>query len=944
MAWVMALACLGLLLVYPCEAHAVPANNHETLEGNAGGCRSMTFDLLRPEDLPSDGAIGVPGSEQSEPQLTAMSEGDAGTNTYLPLVMIAVGFEGQPYDDTHDWYSIIYNGERSLSQYYKDMSFEKFTFAPVQETSAFDVEGNTNQADQVNDGVIHVTLEREKTKYWEANNIRSQDIEMLECFAEALKKAGSFIDFASYDSNGDGVIQTSELAVGFVVAGKDAAIQGGNTGAHKEEYMWPHAWFFSDCTHDGAPDVPIIDGVAVDNYIAIAEYGEGKGGAYTHDPIGTLAHELAHYLGLPDLYPTAHIGMFDPWADYSVGDMSLLDNGCYGTSLEGDYVPFSLDIWSRVKLGWVDPVTLDDDSEPPFKIAGSFSSTTDPIVYRLDTANDGEYYLIENHRFTGWDEGMSSFYTSAAAEGEDHGGGLVLWHIDDNIIDKYSGDNQINDYNHHPGVMPLYLEKDAEGNVCTIGTSVNTNRPFFDADSWGRDVMLPTYGTMDKDEPADRTPSSDLILALESGSAPVMDFHVHALFPMVLWNTGYSSATMSGMCYVDFSETLDLETTTNITSEVVKRPSSTEAGQLRYTAHFKTDNWEEEAYAMIPPLDEEALNARDAAFTELVDIINNANTTLAQGAYTSESFDALKDAIAAANALFEDDTTVAEDIKAAEADILQKLRLLVPVNIAEQGPSAQDEEAAWRQAVYDLAELLTKIYGSSDAEAYKSAAYETFMAVVDQAYEVLANEDATTEELADAKTKVVRAQTLLEKSGKRIQIKAAVVSGLSNVTYNGKDFKPAPVVTLKDKELVAGTDYTVSYTGNKNAGKATVKVVGAGDYIGEAAGSFTIAKAANPLAVRGKTGTVKLAKLNKKAQRLATNKVFGITKKGVGAMSYKKVSGNAKIVVSKKTGQVLVKKGLKKGTYKVKVQVTAAGNANYLASKAKTVVIKVKVA
>ena len=38
-----------------------------------------------------------------------------------------------------------------------------------------------------------------------------------------------------------------------------------------------------------------------------------------------------------------------------------------------------------------------------------------------------------------------------------------------------------------------------------------------------------------------------------------------------------------------------------------------------------------------------------------------------------------------------------------------------------------------------------------------------------------------------------------------------------------------------------------------------------------------------------------------------------------------------------------VKKGLKKGKYKVKVKVTAAGNANYEASGAKTVTFTVKV-
>ncbi len=44
-----------------------------------------------------------------------------------------------------------------------------------------------------------------------------------------------------------------------------------------------------------------------------------------------------------------------------------------------------------------------------------------------------------------------------------------------------------------------------------------------------------------------------------------------------------------------------------------------------------------------------------------------------------------------------------------------------------------------------------------------------------------------------------------------------------------------------------------------------------------------------------------------------------------------------------KTGKITVKKGTKKGTYRIKVEVMAAGNGNYLASKAKTVSVKVKV-
>lgn len=107
--------------------------------------------------------------------------------------------------------------------------------------------------------------------------------------------------------------------------------------------------------------------------------------------------------------------------------------------------------------------------------------------------------------------------------------------------------------------------------------------------------------------------------------------------------------------------------------------------------------------------------------------------------------------------------------------------------------------------------------------------------------------------------------------------------------------------------------------------------------------TVTTAKYANPLKIKAKTATVKYSKLKKKNQTLAVTKVIKFTKKGQGTISYAKASGNKKITINKKTGKVTVKKGLKKGTYKVKVKVKAAGNKNYKASAVKAVTFKVKV-
>ena len=102
-------------------------------------------------------------------------------------------------------------------------------------------------------------------------------------------------------------------------------------------------------------------------------------------------------------------------------------------------------------------------------------------------------------------------------------------------------------------------------------------------------------------------------------------------------------------------------------------------------------------------------------------------------------------------------------------------------------------------------------------------------------------------------------------------------------------------------------------------------------------------KLSNPLKIKGKTAIVKYSKLKKKAQKLSISKTITFANKGKGTLKYAKASGNKKISINKKTGKVTVKKGLKRGIYKVKVKVKAAGNSDYNPSKVKTVTFRIKV-
>ena len=157
------------------------------------------------------------------------------------------------------------------------------------------------------------------------------------------------------------------------------------------------------------------------------------------------------------------------------------------------------------------------------------------------------------------------------------------------------------------------------------------------------------------------------------------------------------------------------------------------------------------------------------------------------------------------------------------------------------------------------------------------------------------------------------------------------------------------VLSADGKLLTEGTDYVAYYVNDETgddvtefpqaAGLYKVTIIGKGEYYGTAQPWLDYVKVGkkNPMTVKAKTVKAKA----KKKTVVKTTKAFTV-KKAQGKATYKKVSGNSKITVAK-NGKVTVKKGLKKGkTYKVKVKVSAPGNANYLSIE-KTVTLKVKI-
>ena len=156
-------------------------------------------------------------------------------------------------------------------------------------------------------------------------------------------------------------------------------------------------------------------------------------------------------------------------------------------------------------------------------------------------------------------------------------------------------------------------------------------------------------------------------------------------------------------------------------------------------------------------------------------------------------------------------------------------------------------------------------------------------------------------------------------------ISGAQITNLQNYVYDGSAKKSEPTVTLNGKTLSSGSDYTLSYANNINAGTATVTVTGKGTYTGSVSAAFNIAKASNPIYVQYTSISKYRYYLTKKTKYNLKASAFGTLKYSVNKKAKK-----AKIKVSKK-GVITIPKWCKKGTYKVIVK--ASGDANHYANK-----------
>ncbi len=174
---------------------------------------------------------------------------------------------------------------------------------------------------------------------------------------------------------------------------------------------------------------------------------------------------------------------------------------------------------------------------------------------------------------------------------------------------------------------------------------------------------------------------------------------------------------------------------------------------------------------------------------------------------------------------------------------------------------------------------------------------------------------------------------------------------ISKADYDRAGAKAAAAQSIaKAKAIKAGTYSARSYAAMTNALKALEKIL-ANDNASAAQikkatqtldKAIKVLKKDQKLTVKKKTIKVKFKKVRKKARTVKPLTVKGVKTK----VTYKGVGLNKKskkaLKINKKTGKITVRKKTKKGTYKMKVTITAAASAGYEAAK-KTVTVKIRV-
>lgn len=339
---------------------------------------------------------------------------------YTPVLGVLIEFSDITIKGSEEqWYQKLFGDDpNSLRGYYDEITGNTYKLIPAVENSGI-----------LNDGLIKIKLDipHPNTKTVDGVN------DLIELIAEQIEDN---IDLNLYDTNDNGIIDSQELAIISILAGYESS----PSTPDKYPQFRPHH-LESDIS------LAVIDKIGVMHMIYIGELEYfSETAAFVNG--GVIAHEFGHQLGLPDLYDTDN-------SSKGLGPFSLMAGGSnnYGNGERPGEVISYMDPWSYIHLNIIEAEVV--------KISGEYqlnsALTGNYNIIRVNTPNPNEYFLLENREIKGRDLSLKKSTKQS--------GGILIYHIDESIINEKETTRDINDDEQKKGID---IEESSERNTGSV--------------------------------------------------------------------------------------------------------------------------------------------------------------------------------------------------------------------------------------------------------------------------------------------------------------------------------------------------------------------------------------------------------------------------------------------------------------------------------------------
>ena len=237
-----------------------------------------------------------------------------------------------------------------------------------------------------------------------------------------------------------------------------------------------------------------------------------------------------------------------------------------------------------------------------------------------------------------------------------------------------------------------------------------------------------------------------------------------------------------------------------------------------------------------------------------------------------------------------------------------------------------------RQVFVPIMDAITP--GSGKQNVYLRLDYSTLKETTDADADFAETEKAPTDP-----------STIKKQAAQSITVAVKNTKNVVSKKYGNKAFsigaKAKTAMTYKSSNTKVATVDRKGKVTIKAAGTAKITITAKATSSYKAATktlTVKVAKAAPVLKTKITSKNVSYSALRKKAQVFT----LGASVSSKGTLTYAKTAGSSAFTVNKTNGKITVKKGLKKGTYKIKVKISAKATANYNAGT-KTVLVTVRV-